>query len=130
VQFILGQRTWRRRRFGSSPVHRAAAYGDAIWALPLDLTDRDAVYEAVGRAHRHFGRLDVIGTNHRTRSLHHRVSRSSATAAAILKAVDAAEPPLRLVLGSATIAKFKAVYQARLSNWDKWEANTETAHTE
>ena len=40
-----------------------AAYGDSILALPLDVTDRDAVFEAVKRAHRHFGRLDVILCN-------------------------------------------------------------------
>jgi NAD(P)-dependent dehydrogenase (short-subunit alcohol dehydrogenase family) len=37
-----------------------AVYGDAILALPLDVTDRGAVFEAVGQAHRHFGCLDVI----------------------------------------------------------------------
>ena len=219
------------------------AHGDAILALPLDVADRDAVFEAVGQAHRHFGRLDVIVSNagygymgcleelqpeqakasfdtnvfgtlwviqatlpilraqgsghvltvssiggviafptggtytatkfaveamsealaaevaafgikvtiiepgHFTTGFRAAVQsppaidvynpirqaiRSSfkpedfgnpvATAAAILKAVDAKEPPLRLVLGSTTIAKFKAVYQARLSNWEKWEA--------
>src|SRR6201996_490738 len=39
------------------------AYGDAVLALPLDVTDRDAVFEAIGQAHRHFGRLDVILSN-------------------------------------------------------------------
>ena len=224
------------------------AYGDAILALPLDVTDRDAVYEAVGRAHRHFGRLDVIVTNAgygymgaieelepeqakasfntnvfgtlwviqaalpilRAQASGHILTVSSiggviafptggtytatkfavealsealaaevaalgikvtiiepghfttgfraavqsppaidvysplrqairssfkpedfgdptATAAAIFKAVDADDPPLRLVLGSTTITKFKAVYQARLSNWDKWEAVSNAA---
>lgn len=51
----------------------------------------------------------------------------AATANAILKAVDADEAPLRLVLGSSTIAKFRAVYAARLSNWDKWEAVSNAA---
>lgn len=41
----------------------ASAYGDAILVLPLDVTDRDAVFEAVGRAHQHFGRLDVVLSN-------------------------------------------------------------------
>ncbi len=52
-----------------------------------------------------------------------------ATAAAILSVVDAEQPPLRLALGSSstTIAKFKAVYQARLSNWDKWESVSNAA---
>jgi NAD(P)-dependent dehydrogenase (short-subunit alcohol dehydrogenase family) len=51
----------------------------------------------------------------------------AATAKAIFDAVDAREPPLRLVLGSTTIAKFRAVYAARLSNWDKWEAVSNSA---
>ncbi len=51
----------------------------------------------------------------------------SATAPAIFQAVDAAEPPLRLVLGSTTIAKFRATYAARLSNWEKWEAVSNAA---
>jgi NAD(P)-dependent dehydrogenase (short-subunit alcohol dehydrogenase family) len=40
-----------------------ATYGDSILALSLDVTDRDAVFEAVRQAHRHFGRLDVILCN-------------------------------------------------------------------
>jgi NAD(P)-dependent dehydrogenase (short-subunit alcohol dehydrogenase family) len=39
------------------------AHGDAILGLSLDVTDRDAVFEAVRQAHRHFGRLDVIFCN-------------------------------------------------------------------
>jgi len=38
-------------------------YGDSILPLPLDVTDREAVFEAVGKAHKHFGRLDVILSN-------------------------------------------------------------------
>lgn len=224
------------------------AYGDAILALPLDVTDRDAVFAAVGQAHQHFGRLDVIVSNAgygymgaieeleaeqakasfdtnvfgtlwviqaalpilRAQASGHILTVSSiggviafptggtytatkfaveamsealatevaafgikvtiiepghfttgfraavksppvidvynpirqairssfkpedfgdpaATAAAIFEAVDADEPPLRLVLGSTTISKFRAVYQARLSNWDKWEAVSNAA---
>jgi NAD(P)-dependent dehydrogenase (short-subunit alcohol dehydrogenase family) len=40
-----------------------ATYGDSILALSLDVTDRDAVFEAVKQAHLHFGRLDVILCN-------------------------------------------------------------------
>jgi NAD(P)-dependent dehydrogenase (short-subunit alcohol dehydrogenase family) len=224
------------------------AYGDAVLVLPLDVTDRGAVFEAVGQAHRHFGRLDVILSNagygymgaieeleagqakanfdtnvfgtlsvvqaalpilraqasghiltvssiggvigfptggtytatkfaveamsealaaevaafgikvtiiepgHFTTEFRSSVQsapvidaynpirqaiRSSfkpedfgdpvATATAIFKAVDADEPPLRLVLGSITIAQFKAVYAARLNNWEKWEAVSNAA---
>jgi NAD(P)-dependent dehydrogenase (short-subunit alcohol dehydrogenase family) len=38
-------------------------HGDALLALPLDVTDRDAVFETVGRAHEHFGRLDIVVNN-------------------------------------------------------------------
>ena len=50
-----------------------------------------------------------------------------ATAGAIFAAVDAKAPPLRLVLGSTTIPKFRATYQARLDTWDKWEAVSNAA---
>lgn len=50
-----------------------------------------------------------------------------ATAEAILEAVGAEQPPLRLALGSATITKIRATYAARLSNWDKWEAVSNAA---
>ncbi|MER6711314.1 SDR family oxidoreductase [Streptomyces sp. NPDC006129] len=40
-----------------------AAHGEAILPLPLDVTDKAAVTEAVKRAHDHFGRLDVVVNN-------------------------------------------------------------------
>jgi NAD(P)-dependent dehydrogenase (short-subunit alcohol dehydrogenase family) len=38
-------------------------YGDALLALPLDVTDRDAAFAAVARAHEHFGQLDIVVNN-------------------------------------------------------------------
>jgi NAD(P)-dependent dehydrogenase (short-subunit alcohol dehydrogenase family) len=40
-----------------------ARYGDALVPMALDVTDREAVFAAVGRAHQHFGSLDVIVNN-------------------------------------------------------------------
>jgi NAD(P)-dependent dehydrogenase (short-subunit alcohol dehydrogenase family) len=40
-----------------------ARYGDAILPIRLDVTDRDADFAAVTRAHEHFGRLDVVVNN-------------------------------------------------------------------
>jgi NAD(P)-dependent dehydrogenase (short-subunit alcohol dehydrogenase family) len=229
----------------------AKTYGDAVLVLPLDVTDRDAVFKAVGQAFVHFERLDVVLCNAgygymgaieelepeqvkanfetnvfgtlsviqaalpllRARGSGHIITVSSiggiigfptggsytaskfaieamsealagevapfgikvtilepgqfatefrsavqsppvieayesirqairssfkpgdvgdpaATAAAILEAVDANEPPLRLVLGSTTIPKVRAVYATRLSNWDKWEAVSNAAQGE
>ncbi|TMR93310.1 SDR family NAD(P)-dependent oxidoreductase [Nonomuraea basaltis] len=38
-------------------------YGDRLLALPLDVTDRDAVFTAVNTAIEHFGRLDIVVNN-------------------------------------------------------------------
>ncbi|XVV15769.1 SDR family oxidoreductase [Actinoplanes sp. CA-131856] len=38
-------------------------YGDKVLPLTLDVTDRPAVLDALGRADEHFGRLDVIVNN-------------------------------------------------------------------
>jgi NAD(P)-dependent dehydrogenase (short-subunit alcohol dehydrogenase family) len=38
-------------------------YGDALLPLALDVTDREAAFDAVRRAHEHFGRLDIVVNN-------------------------------------------------------------------
>ncbi|NUT95174.1 MAG: SDR family NAD(P)-dependent oxidoreductase [Saccharothrix sp.] len=38
-------------------------YGDAVLPLAVDVTDKAAVFEAVRKAHEHFGRLDVVVNN-------------------------------------------------------------------
>ncbi|MFE0421080.1 SDR family NAD(P)-dependent oxidoreductase [Streptomyces sp. NPDC058953] len=40
-----------------------AVHGERLLALPLDVTDRAAVFTAVDRAFAHFGRLDVVVNN-------------------------------------------------------------------
>jgi NAD(P)-dependent dehydrogenase (short-subunit alcohol dehydrogenase family) len=43
-----------------------------------------------------------------------------ATGAAILKVVDAADPPLRIFFGSAGLPMTRAEYARRLETWEKW----------
>jgi NAD(P)-dependent dehydrogenase (short-subunit alcohol dehydrogenase family) len=38
-------------------------YGEAVLPLALDVTDRDAAFETVRRAHDHFGGLDIVVNN-------------------------------------------------------------------
>ena len=40
-----------------------AEHGDALLALPLDVTDRAAAFATVAQAHRHFGGLDIVVNN-------------------------------------------------------------------
>jgi hypothetical protein len=44
-----------------------------------------------------------------------------ATAEAILKLVDAENPPLRLGLGTSILPRARAVYADRLKTWEAWE---------
>ena len=41
----------------------ATRYGDNVFILGLDVTDRAAVFDAVNAAHEHFGRLDIVVNN-------------------------------------------------------------------
>ncbi len=43
-----------------------------------------------------------------------------ATSEAIFKVVDAAEPPLRILLGATAVPMLRKVYEDRLATWDKW----------
>lgn len=50
-----------------------------------------------------------------------------ATAAAILKIVDAENPPLRFFLGTEGMPAARAAYAARLSTWESWETESNAA---
>jgi NAD(P)-dependent dehydrogenase (short-subunit alcohol dehydrogenase family) len=53
-----------------------------------------------------------------------------ATAEAILKIVDAEEPPLRFVLGSRGLPMARAAYADRVATWEAWEAASNGAQGE
>ncbi|MEO8851274.1 MAG: SDR family NAD(P)-dependent oxidoreductase, partial [Allobranchiibius sp.] len=50
-----------------------------------------------------------------------------ASAAAVLKLVDADRPPLRAFFGSAPLSIAKADYESRLANWAQWQPLAEEA---
>ncbi|MFC4116964.1 SDR family NAD(P)-dependent oxidoreductase [Nonomuraea zeae] len=58
-----GDRVTATARNAESLDELAAAYGDAVLPLEMDVTDKAAVFESVRRAREHFGRLDVIVNN-------------------------------------------------------------------
>lgn len=53
-----------------------------------------------------------------------------ATAEAILKIVDAEEPPLRFIFGSETLPTARAAYADRVATWEAWEAVSNAAQGE
>ena len=58
-----GDRVAATARDASSLDALIAQYGDRVLPLQLDVTDRDADFAAVARAHEHFGGLDVVVNN-------------------------------------------------------------------
>ncbi len=58
-----GDRVVGTARDASSMQDLATEYGDALLTLPLDVTDRNAVFATVKQAHDHFGQLDIIVNN-------------------------------------------------------------------
>ena len=53
-----------------------------------------------------------------------------ATAQAVLQIVDAAEPPLRFILGNAGLPMARAAYTDRLATWEAWETVSNAAQGE
>jgi hypothetical protein len=53
-----------------------------------------------------------------------------ATAEAILKIVDAEDPPLRFAVGAGVLPMARAAYAARLATWEAWEAVSNAAQGE
>ena len=53
-----------------------------------------------------------------------------ATVEAVLRVVDADEPPLRLMLGSGGLPMVRAAYAARLTTWEAWDAVSTAAQGE
>jgi NAD(P)-dependent dehydrogenase (short-subunit alcohol dehydrogenase family) len=51
-----------------------------------------------------------------------------ATINAVLKLVDAPQPPLRLFLGKVALPWIKQVYQERLATWEEWQDVAAAAH--
>ena len=58
-----GDRVVATARNASTLTDLVERYGDNVLALKLDVTDKPAVEAAIARAHKHFGRLDVVVNN-------------------------------------------------------------------
>ncbi len=60
-------------------------------------------------------------------SAHIDLGEPQATAQAVLQIVDADQPPLRIFLGTEGMPVARAVYAARLAEWEQWEAVSNAA---
>ena len=51
----------------------------------------------------------------------------NATAEAVLKLVDATDPPLRLMLGSHGLPQTREAYAGRIAMWEAWQPVSDAA---
>ena len=72
-------------------------------------------YDGVKKAFRESSSADIYG-------------KPEATVEAVLKLIDAENPPLRLFLGKVAYPWVKQVYESRLTEWETWKEVSAAAH--
>lgn len=85
-----------------------------------------------GSSARHSEPLDAYEAEHEAMRERRASSRGmlgdpAATATAVLRVVDAEDPPLRLFLGGAALAMAEGAYERRLAGWREWQPLSELA---
>jgi NAD(P)-dependent dehydrogenase (short-subunit alcohol dehydrogenase family) len=109
-------------------------YGEAVYPIRLDVTDRAACFAAVHAVRERFGRLDVVVNNAGygqygfVEELSEAEARNQAARSAILAIVDADDPPLRVFLGKYAFDWARADYAQRLAEWERWQPVAVAAH--
>ena len=95
-------------------------YGDRILPLALDVQDRSACFAAVDQEMPEYAELrEKVKAQRKTRT--GKQGDPKASARALLKVVDAKEPPLRAFFGAAPLGIAKADYAKRLEGWENWQ---------
>lgn len=85
-----------------------------------------------GASARHSARHDAYAPAHEAMDAYRASHRGTlgdprATAEAIMRVVDADEPPLRMFLGNSALAMVEPDYQSRLDTWREWQPVAELA---
>lgn len=89
-------------------------YASDIWNNGIN-SDPIAVYDGIKKAFSESGTSDSFGT-------------VSATSGAILKLINAENPPLRLLLGKVALPFAKQAYTQKLATWEEWADVSVEAH--
>ena len=120
---------WALEAFSQSLAQEVADFGIAVTLVEPGAYGTDWA----GSSARHARRLPAYD-EFRTKAAEARAERigtpgdPAATRAAILRVVDADEPPLRVFFGAGTLPLATADYESRLATWREWEAVSIAAH--
>lgn len=113
---------WALEGFSQALAQEVAEFGVHVTLIEPGGFDTDWA----GPSARHATELPDYAEAHR-RSQQERASRNArpgdpkASAAAILKVVDASPPPLRVFFGEVPLSLAKADYDSRLATWEQWQ---------
>jgi NAD(P)-dependent dehydrogenase (short-subunit alcohol dehydrogenase family) len=119
---------WALEGFSQSLAQEVAAFGVHVTLIEPGGFDTDWSGPSANRADRLLAYQDVHAAADAERS-ERAASQGdpTASAAALLKVVDAEQPPLRVFFGALPLQLAKVDYDSRLRNWEQWQPVAELA---
>jgi NAD(P)-dependent dehydrogenase (short-subunit alcohol dehydrogenase family) len=119
---------WALEGFSQSLAEEVAAFGIHVTLIEPGGFDTDWSGASANRAARLPAYEEVHAAADAARSTRAAYQGNpAASAAALLKVVDADEPPLRVFFGALPLQLAKADYESRLRNWEQWQPVAEQA---
>jgi NAD(P)-dependent dehydrogenase (short-subunit alcohol dehydrogenase family) len=117
---------WALEGLTQSLAQEVAGFGIAVTLIEPGGYSTDWVGPSAARSEEHPAYADVREAQ--TRAWAASPGDPTATRGAILKVVDAEEPPLRIFFGKAPIEIATADYESRLATWQEWQPISAEAH--
>ncbi|CAM3151566.1 short-chain dehydrogenase/reductase [Mycobacterium intermedium] len=119
---------WALEGFSQALAQEVAPFGVHVTLIEPGGFDTDWAGSSSRRAERLPEYAEVHATQDEWRNQRWaKPGNPAASAAALLKVIDAEEPPLRVFFGASPIELAKADYESRLATWEKWQPVAELA---
>jgi NAD(P)-dependent dehydrogenase (short-subunit alcohol dehydrogenase family) len=118
---------WALEGFSQSLAQEVAPFGVHVTLIEPQGYDTDWSGSSSRRAEELPAYADVRAATDAERKNRWQQGDPKASAAAVLKVVDADEPPLRVFFGDAPLGLAKADYEERLRTWEQWQSVAELA---
>jgi NAD(P)-dependent dehydrogenase (short-subunit alcohol dehydrogenase family) len=124
---IYSASKWALEGFSQALAQEVAPFGVHITLIEPAGYDTDWSGSSSRRAEQLAAYADVHAATDAERKNRWQQGDAKASAAALLKVVDAEEPPLRVFFGEAPLRLAKADYEDRLRTWEQWQPIAELA---